>query len=82
VIDRVGDMMMFEVPADVSSSLNAFWRMSGLVAVPAGQRKHRAPRRITDMNGNVVACNDKVITTFETYTIDLGVDTRTRTRKR
>jgi hypothetical protein len=80
VIDRVGDTVMFEVPADVSSSLNALWLISGLVAVPTGETKRRAPRRVTDMNGNVVAGRDKVITTFDAFTIKLGVDTRTRKR--
>jgi hypothetical protein len=80
VIHRLGDTVMFEVPADVSSGLNALWLISGLVAVPVGQTKRRAPRRVTDANGNVVAGRDKVITTFDAFTIKLGVDTRRRKR--
>jgi hypothetical protein len=80
VIDRLGDTVMFEVPADVSQSLNALWRLSGLVAVAVGQTKRRAPRRVTDMSGNVVAGDYKVVTIFQTYTIDLTVDTRRQRR--
>jgi hypothetical protein len=42
VIDRVGNVMTFEMPADVSVGLNAFWEMSGLVAVLVGQTRHGA----------------------------------------
>jgi hypothetical protein len=42
VIDRIRNVLTIEVPADVSISLNALRRISGLVAVLVGQAKRGA----------------------------------------
>jgi hypothetical protein len=64
--------MEFELPADVSGSTLPMLTMSGLRPVHRDQTTRLAPRRVTDLQGSIVLCdNDLVTTAFYRYSVDL-----------
>ena len=58
VIDRNGDTMVVEVPADVSIGLNCIWGEGGFAAIVRGQFTKLAPRRVIAENGMTVVCEN------------------------
>ncbi len=72
IIKRVDNIMEIELPADIAIGLAAVWGMAGFIPAYKGQTTESAPRRVTDMNGDVIVCeNDPVRTAYYRYWIDL-----------
>lgn len=72
VIDRTGDIVTVEVPADVAPGMWAIWGMARFNPIFDSQDTRLAPRRITNMHGHTIVCdNDMVTTAFYRYTVDL-----------
>jgi hypothetical protein len=71
IIERIGDKITFEVPADIAPGLP--WGMSGLVPIFKGQTTRLAPRRVVDMEGRTVVCErDEVTTTYYVFEVALS----------
>jgi hypothetical protein len=69
ILERKGDVMTVEVPADISLP----W-MGEYLAVYMGMRTGTAERRVSDINGNPVVCvGDWVTQNYFRYEIDLRV---------
>jgi hypothetical protein len=72
VIRRIGDTIEIEVPADIAIGLSSLWGEGGFLAIYQGQSVRLAPRRVTDMQWNIVVCHGDLVTTpFYRYHIDL-----------
>jgi hypothetical protein len=72
VIDRAGTIMTVEIPADVAPGLAGIWGTGGFNPIFRSQDTHLAPRRIVNMRGHTVVCeNDMVTTAYYRYEIDL-----------
>jgi hypothetical protein len=72
VISRDRNTMLIEVPADTITGAVTLFGMGGFSATIGKQSTRLAPRRVIDMGGNTIVCeNDPVTTSFFTYTVDL-----------
>ena len=72
ILSRDGDVMRIETPADLAPGLAGTFGLGGFVPIFMGQSIRQAPRRVTDMQGNTIVCdNDMLTTAFYRYDIDL-----------
>lgn len=71
VTNHNGDVIEFEVPADIATGLYALWGMGGFLPMFIGQSARLAPRRVLDREGRTVVCDDSITMAFYRYRINL-----------
>ena len=73
IVERTGNTMQVEVPADISPGLAPIWGVGDFGLVHRGQVTRLAPRRVLNMESKVLVCeNDPVTTVFFVLDIDLA----------
>ena len=73
VVERIGDTVYVEIPADMISAAGAMFAASGFTAVIAGQTTRMETRRLTDMDKRTVfdhAAQD--LMAFYTFKVSLA----------
>jgi hypothetical protein len=71
VLARDGDAMWIEIPADVIGGALTPFGMGGFPAAIGKQSTRLAPRRIVNMVGHTVVCDEKVTTAFYGFKVSL-----------
>jgi hypothetical protein len=75
VLSRDGDVMQIEVPADMLGAATGLLGQGGFVFNIGNQRTDMAPRRITNMEGRTVVCDETALMAF--YEIEVKLAPRT-----
>src|SRR4051812_8077592 len=71
VISEGGNLMLIEIPADLSGAASSMLGQGGFSGVIIGQSTRPARRRISDMQGNTVVCQEMDTTAFYTFRVEL-----------
>jgi hypothetical protein len=71
VLDRQDDVMTVEVPADIMGGFTTLAGMGGFSAILQKQSTKMAPRRIVNISGQVVVCDEMVTTAFYSFKVSL-----------
>lgn len=73
VLDRDGDTLWCEVPADLCGGFTTLCGMGGFVAINRGQTTRPAFQRVVTTQGDTVVCTDQPMITmaFYRYSVEL-----------